>query len=234
MEVPDSHIKAYAECEDTELAALCDTDYSKVSRAFSAFLFPLGCPRCYSDYMRMVKDMNLDIVSVCTPVETHCQIVCDIAPFVNAIWCEKPIAATLEESDKMIEVCKKNNTLLVINHQRDFTTPTFRFSRGIVQTGTHLFSLLLEHFGNVELDGCRVFLGLEPRIEARIEYIDTEKHIFEFDWVHNKERMLPKVLRALVSRLSFSTWQGNAPQAREALRLAIEFGGRHGRNRRHS
>ena len=50
-ELPDNHLKAYSECEDTDVIATCDTEKEAN----------------YSDYMAMVTGEKLDIVSVCTP-----------------------------------------------------------------------------------------------------------------------------------------------------------------------
>ena len=219
-EAPDSHAQAYIDSNRTELLVVCDKNIDKA----------LDCAAKYDilshrdDYVDMAREYDLDIVSVCTPIETHCQIVCDIVPYVKAIWCEKPMASTLEECDRMIEVCKKNKTLLMINHQRNFATPVFRFSRGFINTGTHLFALLLEQFEYICLEGGKIYLGLEPQLECDIEYLETKEPVFEFDWVHNKKRMLPEVLRILIYRMEHPIWQEiSGMQSKEALRLALEF-----------
>jgi len=188
---PDSHAQAYIDCDRTALVALCEKKDIFNSE--------------YRHYMDMVKREHLDIVSVCTPVETHCKIVCDIAPYVKAIYCEKPMAVDLTECDKMIHACAKNDTILQINHQRRFVKPLFRFSRDMIDTGTHVFDWLNQH-----------------HIDVDIEYVHKQEHIFEL--VITRERMILAGVNYLVDCLDTgldtisSGFEGKA-----ALRLALEF-----------
>jgi len=191
LTAPDSHAQAYVDCERTDLIGMCD----KAPKFKGEF----------RHYMDMVKRENLDIVSVCTPVETHCKIVCDIAPHVKAIYCEKPMASTLEECDKMIEVCAKNDTILQINHQRRFVKPLFRFSRDLMDTGTHVFDWLNHH-----------------QVDADIEYVNTQEHIFEL--VVTRKRMILAGVNFLVDCLDTGLDTiSSGFEGKEALRLILEF-----------
>src|SRR3990167_2639886 len=87
VEDEDSHFKAYKDCPDTQVVALCDIDKQKLKN-FTRY-------HSYTSVIQMVKEENLDIISVCTPVETHKEIVCIVAPFTRALYVEKPIATTL-------------------------------------------------------------------------------------------------------------------------------------------
>lgn len=228
-EAPDNHFKAYQSNSKTTVITLCDTDGQRVIQTFNKYsTLPPGTwptDSLWIEYIPMVQKMNLDIVSVCTPVETHKEIVCGIAPFVRAIWCEKPIAATLEDADKMMDTCIDNNVLLVVNHQREFTAPVFRLrgTQGYLSAYTHLFSTLLNIFDRVEVGKGEVFID-----GHRLTIEEPDEPCFEFDVCHNKERMLPKVLDHIVHTLdSYSKfdyrWFSNAYGAREALRLCLEY-----------
>jgi len=199
-DAPDSHVKAYFDCARTELVATCDKILAMWTEA----------PTHYLDYPDMLKAENLDIVSVCTPVETHCQIVCDIAPYVKAIYCEKPMATSLKECDKMIEVCDENNVILQINHQRRFVVPKFRFSRDLIGTGTHVFDLMRHLFR-------------EPQL-VQVEFIDTQEHIFELDCTHNGERMILRGVEHLAECLDMG-WHtiSDGFEGKMALAQALEF-----------
>lgn len=219
----DNHLQAYLDCPEVEVIAVCDKSPGKLFQKYLEY-------RKYSEYKDMVREEKLDIISVCTPPETHCQIVCDIAPYVKAILCEKPIALTLADADRMVAACYNHGTILQINHQRAFITPKFRFSRDIIDTGTHMFELLARLFGKATLqDGDYWFFG-DTWVE--IEYVDTsalpweESHVFELDVTHNSKPMLLASVEALVSSLKTgepSKCSGEA--GREALRLALLFKG---------
>lgn len=202
----NSHAHAYALCLRTKLVSLCDTN-GKFD---------------YIDYMEMVKHENLDIVSVCVPPETHAGMVCSIAPFVKGIYCEKPIATTLEDADRMIEVCHKHGVILQINHQRRWYKPKFRFSRGILDSGTHAFDLVNQLF--------------KPEVEVEFEYVDTtglpweKAHVFELDCTNNDK---PNVPIAAVEHLvdciknrheSISSGEEARKALAQCLRMMEEYG----------
>lgn len=200
--LPDNHMNAYRDCPETRITTLCDIDKARLDQ--------WGAIVPYTDYMKMVQNEKLDIVSVCTPPETHCEIVCNIAPYVKAIYCEKPIALTLEDADKMIDICHKYEVILQVNHQRRFVNPKFRFSRGILNTGTHMFDLIRYLF--------------RPEIKVDIEEVDTEEPIFELDCTHNTDKMIPLGVAHLVQCLKENKQSiSSGEEAREALRMCLEY-----------
>jgi len=193
-ELPDNHLKAYRECGRTELIATCDVKK----------------PSKYAYYLLMVQKENLDIVSVCTPPETHKEIVCSIAPYVKAIYCEKPIAESLEDAQEMIDVCHACGTILQINHQRLFMNPVFRFSRGWLNTGTHAISLVNHLF--------------KPEIKVEYIHLDTDEPVFELDCTHNKEPMILEGVKHLIDCMENGHESiSSGESAKEALRVALEY-----------
>src|SRR3990167_878062 len=205
----DTHIRAYQSNPRTEVITMCDKDAQKVVRVFSKYSnLPAGvwpADALWVEYLPMVKRMNLDIVSVCTSPETHSQIVCDIAPYVKAIYCEKPIADTIEDAQKMIDICHKHKVILQVNHERRFIHPKFTFSRGIMDNGTHAFDLLRQLFGQY-LGGYqrysqKTFTMLFGRQWVEIEYKDTAERFFNLDCVRSSEPMIGKGVEHLVQCL---------------------------------
>lgn len=209
---PDNHLDAYLSYPHIDPNVVtCDID------GFWDY-------RDYRDYLDMVKENELDIVSVCTPVETHCQIVCDVAPYVKAIYCEKPMATTLEECDKMIKACKDSDTILQINHQRRFIKPKFTFSREIIDTGTHAFDLLNKLFGKITMVSKDKVL-FESGHQIEIEYInDMKEHIFNLDCVRSKEKMIALGVGSLIHCLDHNLPSNSGGyEGREALKWALEY-----------
>ena len=214
-EFHDNHVKAYQDSLQCDLVAVSDVDGSK------ALLVP-DVP-LYTNYMDMVKNSDMGIVSVCTPPETHRKIVCDIAPYVLAIYCEKPIATTLSDADAMIEECHKFGTILQINHQRRFVCPKFTFSRGMLNTGTHAFDLIRQLFGEV------VHMSKDYVLTSRgmvgLEYKDTMEPFFQLDCTRSTEPMIKLGVEHLVDCIingvqSYSSGE----EARESLKCALEYG----------
>ena len=59
-------------------------------------------------------------VSIVTPTETHCEIACAFLEKGVNVLVEKPIARTLEETDKMIASAQKTGAKLMVGHLERF------------------------------------------------------------------------------------------------------------------
>lgn len=83
--------------------------------------FQLSSSQLFSDAADLLKTTSPDCVIIATTSPTHCEYTCLAAEHgAKNILCEKPMAVSLEQCDRMIETCKKNNATLAINHQMRF------------------------------------------------------------------------------------------------------------------
>lgn len=200
VKAEDSHLKAYTDCKDTEVIATVDKDFNITDLA--------GC----------------EIVSICTPPETHLEIVKQVVSLlsIKAIYLEKPIANTLEDADEIIKLCDFYGVILQVNHQRRFMNPVMRFSRGILNTGTHALDLLRHLFGEpIEITKDQIKFD---RVTVDIEYLDTEEPIFELDCCHNKDRMILKGVEHLVQCIKDGKQSiSSGEDARNALELCLRY-----------
>lgn len=96
-----------------ELAGVCDTDQATAERVAA----DTGT-RAFTD-RRQLFDI-VDIVSIATPTETHCEIACEFLERGIHTLVEKPIAPTLDEADKMIAAAKKSGAKLMIGQLERF------------------------------------------------------------------------------------------------------------------
>lgn len=77
--------------------------------------------RHYTNVEKMLRNTHPDCVIVATTAPSHCEYTCLAAESgAHYILCEKPMAISLEQCDRMIETCKQHDTLLAINHQMRF------------------------------------------------------------------------------------------------------------------
>lgn len=199
----DSHLEAYADCDDIQLRSLQDKGFK-------------------------LKDLEgCEILSVCTPPETHLGIVAEIIQLesLKAIYLEKPIATTLSDAQKIINLCRDANILLVVNHQRQFINPKFTFSRGILHTGTHVFDLIRKLFGEIVVltkDYCTTVNG----ITVELEYRDTDERYFDLDCTRSKERMILKGVEHIVKCLDeVNINQDSGISAERDLMLCLAYEG---------
>jgi predicted dehydrogenase len=63
---------------------------------------------------------KVDLVSIATPTETHCEIACAFLEKGIHVLVEKPIAISLEEADKMIAVAKASGAKLMVGQLERF------------------------------------------------------------------------------------------------------------------
>ena len=80
-----------------------------------------GIPRVFHDYREMLKDNDIEMVTIAAPNALHCQMTVDSARAGKHVVCEKPLCMTLEEADEMIEVCKTQGVLLMYAEELFFT-----------------------------------------------------------------------------------------------------------------
>jgi len=76
----------------------------------------LGWQKASTDWKAVVSDPEIDIVDVCTPNDSHCEIVLEAARHGKAILCEKPLAMDVTECEKMVAAVKKARVVNMICH----------------------------------------------------------------------------------------------------------------------
>ena len=135
-EVFMSHVGCLSIIPDMEVTAICDI----VPEALDRFKKNWGTrwpnARTYVDYRDMLANEELDILTVATSDNRHTQIVIDGARSgVKGIFCEKPIATTIEDADAMIAACEENGVKMSVNHTRRWS-PIFHKVRGAIRRGT--------------------------------------------------------------------------------------------------
>lgn len=117
--MPESHASAYALFDDIEIVAVCDLVEATTNRFLRDWSGRWRGIRAYSDYRVLLESHRLDILSVATSDDRHADIVVEAAERgVRAIFCEKPLATTLEDADRMIDACERAGTILSVDHTR--------------------------------------------------------------------------------------------------------------------
>lgn len=80
----------------------------------------LGARTWTADYRELLDDRAIEAVFVTSPTGTHRQVVVDAAEAGKAIFCEKPIALTLEDTDQMIDTLVKTGVMFQAGFMRRF------------------------------------------------------------------------------------------------------------------
>jgi predicted dehydrogenase len=114
--IANAHARAYVEL-GLEITAASDIDQFRL-KEFSKLY---NVKNIYIDYKEMLRKEKLDIVSICTWPPLHCEMTERAAEEgVGGIICEKPMALSLAEADRMLSACRKSGTKLAVGHMRRF------------------------------------------------------------------------------------------------------------------
>jgi len=104
------HGKGYAAHPQAELVACADPVRARHAEMRELF----GDIRGYTTYKEMLAKENLDVVSVCTPNKFHAAATIAALEAGCHVLCEKPMAMSLREADRMAEAAKKARKKLMI------------------------------------------------------------------------------------------------------------------------
>ena len=105
---------------------------------------------------------RFDVISICSPTTCHAhdlKIALCLKP--KLIFCEKPFAAVLADTERLVDECRKTNVLLAVNHTRrwdpdisklqadmqagqwgELRSAVGYYNRGILNNGSHMLDLL--------------------------------------------------------------------------------------------
>jgi len=70
----------------------------------------------YTNYQDALSDGSIDAVVVATPAKTHSKITINALEWGKHVLVEKPMAMGTAEADKMIEVARSSNKILMVGH----------------------------------------------------------------------------------------------------------------------
>jgi predicted dehydrogenase len=88
--------------------------------------------RVYDDLDALINDV--DVVDVCTPTDTHHEIVLKAAAASKQVVCEKPLARTYAQGKAMVDACEKAGVNLLVGQVVRFF-PEYALAKSVVDEG---------------------------------------------------------------------------------------------------
>lgn len=130
--LPYAHASSIVATPCAALAAVCDVSRDTAEAARARF----GAEAAYSDHRNMLERARLDVLAVATRTAERPAIILDaIRAGVRGIYCEKPIATTLEEADEVVAAVEKYGVAFAYGTRRRFMAP-YLHARRLVEEGT--------------------------------------------------------------------------------------------------
>ena len=111
-----------SQSDKCEIVAFCDIILERAEKA--AKEYGTADAKVYEDYNELLKDEAIDVVHVCTPNVAHCPITVAAFEAGKNVLCEKPMAATTEDAQKMMDAWKKSGKKFTIGYQNRFRKDT--------------------------------------------------------------------------------------------------------------
>ncbi len=105
----------------------CDLDVQKFERLRNNY----NCLEFRKDYRDILKDANIDAVSIVTPVETHFSIAKKALQNGKHVLVEKPMTTTVEEAIELNELALKYNKVLMVDHTFLYSEPVIKLKEMI-------------------------------------------------------------------------------------------------------
>jgi predicted dehydrogenase len=116
--------------DDVVLAACCDLDRDRAE----AFAATWRIPRVYNRVTDMLDAEHLDGVSVTTPDASHAEIAVAAIEAGVAVFCEKPMASSLDGARRMVAALDGHPVVNMVNYsKRDF--PAVRGVKDFIEEG---------------------------------------------------------------------------------------------------
>ena len=186
-----THAKAFSQVEDFELVG--GADPCAINRL--RFSHRYGRPS-FSDLTKGLEEQKPSLVVLASPTECHLEGVEATVRYesVRYILCEKPLAWTFGEGNKILDLCEKAGVRIFVNYMRRSNPVNLRikhrfflnqkwikgfgtYTKGLLHNGSHLLNLLEFWFGAPEslipLNQGRPFGKYDRERDFHIRFLDT-------------------------------------------------------------
>ncbi|MGZ5503721.1 MAG: Gfo/Idh/MocA family protein [Chthoniobacterales bacterium] len=97
---------------DVRMKTICGRNRNAVRKAAKQ----LGWEKSATDWREVVADPEIDIIDICTPNDSHCEIALAAARAGKAILCEKPLALNVSECERMLAAVRKARVTHMVCH----------------------------------------------------------------------------------------------------------------------
>ncbi len=109
--IGEIHANSYNQINNANIVAIVDNVEEKGKRFAKKF----GA-NFYTSLDDLIKNEDIDSIDICTPTFLHPEMAIKAANAGKNVFCEKPLALSLEEADRIIEAVKKNNVKAMVGH----------------------------------------------------------------------------------------------------------------------
>ena len=129
--IAPTHVESYQKIEGVIVKSACDLIPERREKLAEKYQIPVMT----AEYMDILNDPEIDLVSVCTDHFSHAQIVVDALDHGKHVICEKCLTSSNEGIDAMLEAHKRHPELIFSGIFQHRYEPTNRVLRKLIQDG---------------------------------------------------------------------------------------------------
>jgi predicted dehydrogenase len=111
-----TQIPGFKACADAQIVAIASARREHAEEVAREF----GIEHVESNWRSLVERYDVDLVSIVTPVATHCEMTLAALDRGKAVLCEKPMAMNADEARRMTERAREAGVLALIDHELRF------------------------------------------------------------------------------------------------------------------
>lgn len=167
-----SNIRSLMKMDDVELAGICDVDANVIERRLKDYTeMRTNEVLTYRNHEDLLQNDTIDAVVIGTPDHWHCKIFCDALEAGKHVYCEKPLANSIEEAYIMRRAAAKHPGLMVQIGQWQRSGPHYQEAIDIVRSG---------ELGNIRLVKTWAYQGwmkpMQPQPDGKVpEGVDYDR-----------------------------------------------------------
>jgi len=115
----ENHAVVYSRLPGAELVAVCDVNAERARAVGEKY----GARAVYTDYRELLRNPDVQAVSVATPDFAHRDIAVAAAQAGKHILCEKPLATSVKEAQDIVNAAKKAGVKLMVDYHNRINPP---------------------------------------------------------------------------------------------------------------
>jgi predicted dehydrogenase len=124
------HLEAIRRLGNVQVVALASLEDDVARRLAAQF----AVPRVESDYRKILEDPAIDAVHICAPNSQHFPMATEALQAGKHVVCEKPLARSVEEGQKLVATAAKSGRRDCLNHNLRYY-PLVQQIRRLIEAG---------------------------------------------------------------------------------------------------
>ena len=106
-----NHVRVTKELKEFNLIGICDVSDKNLKKYQELYGVSI-----HRDYKEILKNDEIEAVIICTPSNTHYEVVKEALEAKKHVFVEKPLTLNSKSTKELIEIANNNNLVLMVGH----------------------------------------------------------------------------------------------------------------------